>query len=423
MKDFVMGNRIEKILDERLEKALTCEQHHFPMNLDEFFALDGVHAIHAEPMDEETLPDSVSAADSFVSEGAADSCSGVTPPPANRGVDNSIKVMTDTGKTGLTMPEQVNGDYHEIAHYGGYDGGCAVGFYGVWNLWEGNDGKTMLDKIRPELQAAKEEAGQSEGDGIRRKSTLGYIELNGIEFKVHATQSRGGVRYAYVMDGSGMVVYIHNNPKEGIQPIRVEYGFYALDKHSLYETHQAFLKWLSGLGFTVTKEVLSRVDLQETLNIDPQVVFRLLSNYCYSSRTNKATTVITRRGWESYTTGSAIQLCIYDKMKELFDHQDDEKMIAVLEHFPEMDINAGLIRIEFRLKRDALKEMQLNTIQELKERENDLIEYLTRWFRLLERPTTRGNSSKYRNHPLWDKVIESFKEDFNREVRVKEQKK
>ncbi|GHT25071.1 hypothetical protein FACS189419_10030 [Planctomycetales bacterium] len=53
-----------------------------------------------------------------------------------------------------------------------------------------------------------------------------------------------------------------------------------------------------------------------------------------------------------------------------------------------------LTRIEFRLGRDALKHLRIDTIADLEEKESSLAEWLPRnWFRLLEEPAVRGHEN------------------------------
>ena len=59
-----------------------------------------------------------------------------------------------------------------------------------------------------------------------------------------------------------------------------------------------------------------------------------------------------------------------------------------------------ITRVEFRLWRDALRAMDIHTIQDLQERETALADWLCdKWFRLLEKPKVRGRPGAGKKFP------------------------
>jgi len=77
------------------------------------------------------------------------------------------------------------------------------------------------------------------------------------------------------------------------------------------------------------------------------------------------------------------------------------------------EVPEELTRIEFRLKRDALNLFEINTMVDLLEKENALVEYLTHdWFRLLEEQKHRGHENTQKVSELWSEVVERFKQYF-----------
>jgi hypothetical protein len=70
-------------------------------------------------------------------------------------------------------------------------------------------------------------------------------------------------------------------------------------------------------------------------------------------------------------------------------------------------------RIEFRLRRDALKVKGINTMQDLQEIEPALVEWLTtKWFRILDAPKVRGHENTQRVHSIWQEVQDAFRRYF-----------
>jgi hypothetical protein len=69
--------------------------------------------------------------------------------------------------------------------------------------------------------------------------------------------------------------------------------------------------------------------------------------------------------------------------------------------------------VEFRLWRDTLRILEIDTVQELREREAALVDWLThRWFRILAEPSVRGHENTAALHPAWENVRKLFHEWF-----------
>ena len=91
------------------------------------------------------------------------------------------------------------------------------------------------------------------------------MTLDNLTFAVNPHGANNGAHYKYVIEGSGIKIYIHANPKGPIQGVRIRYGFEALAGRDLFNVHANTLDWLKGIGFAVQKETVSRVDLQVML--------------------------------------------------------------------------------------------------------------------------------------------------------------
>jgi hypothetical protein len=170
------------------------------------------------------------------------------------------------------------------------------------------------------------------------------------------------------------------------------------------------------MGFEVTHECLSRVALQvlvdEPIN---NFVLPILSGHSVSKARKDG---IWRNcgNIETYTLGKAgrLQLCIYDKASEFLHclKSDPVKFRLLAQYcFGESWFanRPPVTRIEFRLWRDLLREIGINTIQDLQHRENDLVKFLTKdWFRILSSPKVRGHENTAAIHPVWEHVIQQF---------------
>ncbi len=414
------GNKIFEALGANFERCNSeffkgCVKPGETAALDELFAIpqtvaplfDGMQAKHAE-----TGAAGAPARGSRRGVSSAPGVGGSCPPTTNRGA--FTRMNPDSPPSTPDEPSRVAsakrsgtafGDFANVEFYGGYDGGCEVGYYGKWEDPESS--VSFYNLLEPQLKALKEQATKCEGEAVA------VINLGGVDFTVGPRGAGGkGCTYAYVLKGDGLTLLVHNNPKGDIQPIRVHFGFSILHGKRFFAVVERVEKLLADIGFEIERSLVSRVDLQVTLTVDPQILFAAIRN---------GQSVASARGrkWEekggrveTFAAGSDTQICIYDKLQELWAKQDTAKTAAVLSMFTN-DVS-DLTRVEFRLRRKALKAVEIHTAQDLKEKEADLIDYLTgRWFRILDRRPSKGNETRYKAHPLWKLVTYAFKTVFD----------
>ncbi len=303
---------------------------------------------------------------------------------------------------GVTKRNQVNDTTNTKPNpkkLGGYDGGMEIGFNGTWN---DHKFKTLLDRLEHARASAENEGGDDQ-----------FINLGDYQFSVMPHGANVGSHYKYVLQGMGMKIYLHANPKGPIQPLRIRYGFESLVGRDPFSVHAGILELLQNLGFQVAKETLSRVDLQVMLllGID-QLMQPIFTNRCVK-RAQKSNIHCKNSVLTSFTVGSMIQLCIYDKRRELLETGDEVKAGLIINECLGGEFPEELTRVEFRLRREALKHFGVNTMQDLLEKEHALVDYLTYdWFRLLDKEKAKGNETRQELHPVWQQVRDLFFEYF-----------
>ena len=322
------------------------------------------------------------------------------PPLDNMGV-------TKYHKTKMEHPQTCTTDGRN-PHMGGYDGGAEIGFDGEWNT-------AALNALKGLLEPAKAAAAEKDGEPV-------YVTLGDRICKIMPHGGGKKVHYNYILESEGVKIYIHNNPKKNIQPIRVRYAFEALIGNSLFAVHKATLDWFEQIGFTVKDEKISRLDLQVMTERPVREYIELIILGHAIQRAKKDDIRRENNKFQTFTAGTNIQICIYDKQQELIGNEIKTQLMAKYccgLDLPERCSNGArfiwdnLTRIEFRLKREALKCLDINTISDLKEKELSLVAYLTEvWFRILESPKVRGHENKQTIHPLWKEVQELFRFHF-----------
>lgn len=300
--------------------------------------------------------------DSFTCEGTAvPSC----PPITNRGVSK----------------------YRNIKDFTSFDGGAEIGLDGFWNQ---EDFELLKERLEREKEIASD---QPKGEHV--------LELGSRFVTIRASGANGGVYYRYQFISAGVTVLIRDVNEAHIQPIRLHFGYNSLRENDLKTAFYQIADYLLELGFVITKETISRVDLQTTLTIDPKKVFKkVLNDSKRVCRCRKFKVVYRNDLIESITSGQNLQICVYDKAKELLIKRDEQKINDIIDYFGEDP--DYLTRIEFRLRRDFLRDIKIDTIDDLYFNLGGIIEYLTyNWFRLVKDNKVRGHEQHQELDPLW----------------------
>lgn len=283
---------------------------------------------------------------------------------------------------------------------GGYDGGVELGFDGKWV-------EQAFERVIATLEAGRIAAQQKHNDAR-------FVTLCDRQFLVQPYGGGKAVNYRYILEGDGVKLYFHHKPDGGIQPIRLRYGFESLIGCNLFRVHDDIRQWLGKLGFVIEKETLSRVDLQVMVHRETSEFLRLITSGHMVTKVRKWANHGNGSSAETFKIGSDIEICIYDKAAEMLKAIVSDPIkygLMTLVCFGQDWYPSAkpVTRIEFRLRRDALKVKGINTMQGLQEIEPALVEWLTtKWFRILAEPKVRGHENKQQVHPIWQEVQSLF---------------
>ena len=229
-----------------------------------------------------------------------------------------------------------------------------------------------------------------------------------------------GMQYRYVFNLGGVKFFIHHHPPKNRQAVRIRYSADALIGRSLFSIHRGVRSFLHEIGFSIQIEKISRLDLQILMACKASdLVLPILAGHGVCKAENDD---IRRKSGkiQTYTVVSVtkIQLCIYDKKAEMKKMMvsDPVKWRLMVEHCTGEDwyfSNKPITRVEFRLRRDSLRALDIHSVEDLRLRETALVDWLTdRWFRLLKEPKVRGHKNTATLHPLWEEVRNSFQKWF-----------
>ena len=308
--------------------------------------------------------------------------------------------------------------------HGGFDGGAKNCFFGTWN----EEAFTTLIGACESGKTSALRARQCNPDAELKGE---IITLAGRDVSVYPSGSRIGVYYEYHIEFEGFGVFIHKDktPKNNNPQIWVDYRAESILKYgSVYRAQTVLLDFLSALSFTKFEERgerVSRLDIQVMIDVPVRAFVNLyLADHDVSKgRDFKINGKKKRWGKliETFETGnkSRVQLCFYDKRAEIVKKYNAET--ALKYEMTKDNIGADLwqsdhpiTRIEFRLGREALKALGVESLEDFRVRELGIIQFLTHnWFRLLEKPKVRGTEDTAAIHPLWVRVQKLFKQYFS----------
>ena len=296
-------------------------------------------------------------------------------------------------------------------YFGGYDGGFTIGFEGEYR--EG-----CLESLCNILDDAKEKAGEN-SDG---KFAL---ELAGYKITVYASGVTEGLQFKYRIDVNGVRVLLRHTTTKNYQSIRVRFGAEVLMTNTAPANWRHLLEFFDAIGFVLAKDCISRVDFQLTSDCFTmsELIHFVRNDYVVTklrTKSEHSTGLGSKEKVESIRFGKGnnpVQFSFYDKLIELHSGGNfgTQKHMLTLELMGDKWLNSNRVatRIEMSVKRDGLKMMGINSVDDLFGNEWAIINLLTQdWVRILAEPKIAGKEYKQKNHPIWDRVRSLFRNCF-----------
>jgi len=174
---------------------------------------------------------------------------------------------------------------------------------------------------------------------------------------------------------------------------------------------QKFREFFIRIGAVVESSTLSRVDIciDMIANIKFSGIEKLDTQI---SRSEKTSLHYSHKKLSGVSIGTGDISCrIYDKIQEMADKQDAVKTRFFLEKWQYVTENDHVTRCEFQLRRPALKEMQIDTFEQIKEKVDEVWSYLTRsWLRYASQSIDRKNKNQgqAKTSIFWNVVQSAF---------------
>lgn len=364
--------------------------------------------IELSPLERTAAEDALAVARGGVSGGPrrAASGSGVRRDASASAPSSSCPPILTGGLQSNSTPSQAPQRPDDMPNYaGGYDGGCRVYFWGEWFAESEREASDFFTNLAYYKHAAV--------DADENGDEYVYMSLDGSPWRMLPKGDNGNQRFTYQLQRGGVTLQIGRNPRPGNADVGVVYGYEALFGRDLKDVHNETRQLLAALGFTTERESLRRVDINVTL----------ATPFDWVQKAFESNRIVSRvRSWQQYTNktgdgyrletlsgGTQLQVCMYDKMRELLvkrNEQKHEDLKPLLEPF---DAEPALTRIEFRFKTEALRVYEIETVDEFTARIADVVDYVTsKWLRVLEVSKIRGMENRQEISREWRWVQYAF---------------
>ena len=228
------------------------------------------------------------------------------------------------------------------------------------------------------------------------------IVLAGVSWEVYPYSNR---RYIYILHNEMAELRLCDSWQEtdSHYPIFVRLKSYALWRFGYLKAYQNFMEYLSKL-FIISDTKISRLDIATQVNkkidIDIDIGAETVSRTKF------------RHQWFSdgvctgYQFGKGdVLLRIYDKIKEI--EVSKKFWFADVWDAEKFEIERGVWNVEFQLRREFLRDWDIDTVEDAFKELKNLYSYLTRkWFRVVEKQLLDTNVTRRETSEWWQEIQE-----------------
>lgn len=276
--------------------------------------------------------------------------------------------------------------------------------YIVWKDWE---------ELNEQFKKAKECAAMENAplELIRIPFWGGYATVG--PSGIH--EGKAGFAYKLAYDEITVLIAEREIPHKTFPSVMVRVPGGACLYPGAAECYEKATRMIHALGGNIIRNRLSRVDIcLDMPEVSLDEFYKPFSEDRYICRSRDDNAILPQKGAGGITLyfgKSPLQCRIYDKLKEVEKKANPHKKLC-MKFFRWGGMPEAATRVEFELRRAALKERGVDTVEDYYAKRADLIHYLTtKWLRFTANKVDRENKnqSKARTLPLWNQVRKAFK--------------
>lgn len=274
--------------------------------------------------------------------------------------------------------------------------------------WDVEEYEKIMDKLKSAQHAARQDGDGLKGDIVRIGDRDYLVKPAGAKGK-----GNGSPYYAYVLESRGLRIKLAQRPEphERIPNASVHAGSLLLMQAGFGNVLQDTRDALTNLGCVVERSKLTRIDACVDLaGVDVGEFTKALNKGCVITRARKRAIHFNGDRPTGMTCGSgAVMMRAYDKALEVKQKQDEAKRLH-LEKNRWGGKPKTATRVEFQLRREALKSLGIDTPEDWLNKRAAIVAYLCgEWCRIVM-DVDKDNSNYDRAVLLdeWEAVREAF---------------
>lgn len=279
----------------------------------------------------------------------------------------------------------------------GFDGGCELSVY-----------CSVPESFKRYLYECKQTA-------IEREDRI-TVNYQGIDFQVLPTGvvhrregAAKGVTYDYQIFFSGMYMLVRHKQSQPNPSIRLKFTYTGLRDCDLFEKWRQVKSVLQNWGVEVQECRPHRIDYQVTTDkftVDDIYRAKRENRLILNGREFQTIEGATSINTIYISRGQEMEICVYNKSREMSSHWDDQKIADCVEVLGVPLPPDNLTRLEFRYRREFLRKRSIHTIEDLEKSFTWLLERtLETNFRILEKPRSVGNEWRQKTSDLYKLIV------------------
>jgi len=287
----------------------------------------------------------------------------------------------------------------------GFKIGAPAGPQSQEESWELDDGKLGFYLTPDEWGELKDAKYAAQGEMFDSGGTP--ILFRGQIFSV---EPKGGPGYEYRLVNDDMTLMLAERARGGsvFPEVHITFRSVYLWRHGWRGCYTRVRDWLDGWANVVGHHV-SRVDLCMDLNLALPVVDLRAGEVVTPAKNRKEFFIEHHfKGLDEtgFTFGQGKLRCrIYDKLAEI---EHSQKMWFMdLWRKEGWNGKSSVTRVEYQARRDFLKTMQIETVEDLENQMADLWRYYTDWVSLRDQSPTDSNRRRWPLKDFWLAVMKS----------------
>jgi hypothetical protein len=289
---------------------------------------------------------------------------------------------------------------------------------GIDSLYISLDVLWKNDRFFNILKKVKKDAIES---GHELPITIDYTGNDSFLFSVNPYGTRG---YEWLLTSKDIVLKIGNWMEPISRPsMTVEFSSEGLWKYGVHEMYELIIKMIDLCDGKVLSSKVSRVDLCKDVLIDSEIWKDSYLREFIVSRAEKQQIFFNGKILETFNVGSPdadIKARLYDKPREIKSKSKKYWMFDIWK-ISEKDIpeDKKIIRIEFQIRREVIKELQAGSVPELLKNSERVWNYcVSKWLQFKDNPGLHADQRKTLD--WWEDIQNSFLGSISHEVAIRE---